>query len=274
MLLDSLHILSSVILLLLQEAHSCVASMTAYARQIFRIVGGGVHTGSTRHVGHWMAYCTYIGWLWWCRIWWNEDWQGKPKYSEKTCPSVTLFTTNPHDQTRARTRAAAVGSQRLTAWAMARPVLAKKHTHIIVRFCVFTDDNSTSKSCLKHVLCAVIARVARHWLNANPWCSVCKIKTVNLVQVLNKLEKGSKYIYLHVLSSVLLLWYDIWRPHIVSPCSIVPRWIMVMWLICSIIVLKHTQQTVAALTFCVQQTSVVLNFSFTPDNRFSPGLGE
>jgi hypothetical protein len=27
----------------------------------------------------------------------------------------------PHEQTRARTRAAAVGSQRLTAWAMARP---------------------------------------------------------------------------------------------------------------------------------------------------------
>jgi hypothetical protein len=27
--------------------------------------------------------------------WWNEDWQGKPKYSEKTCPSATLSTTNP-----------------------------------------------------------------------------------------------------------------------------------------------------------------------------------
>jgi hypothetical protein len=28
--------------------------------------------------------------------WWNEDWQGKPKYSEKTCPSPspTLSTTN------------------------------------------------------------------------------------------------------------------------------------------------------------------------------------
>jgi hypothetical protein len=25
----------------------------------------------------------------------NEDWQGKPKYSEKTCPSATLSTTNP-----------------------------------------------------------------------------------------------------------------------------------------------------------------------------------
>jgi hypothetical protein len=43
------------------------------------------------------------------------DWQGKPEYSEKTCPSAILSTTNPTCQTRARTRAAAVGSQRLTA---------------------------------------------------------------------------------------------------------------------------------------------------------------
>jgi hypothetical protein len=47
-----------------------------------RIVGSG--TGSTRHVGHWMAYCTCPGWLWWWWIWWNKDWQGKTKYSEKT----------------------------------------------------------------------------------------------------------------------------------------------------------------------------------------------
>jgi hypothetical protein len=33
------------------------------------------------------------GWLW--SNWWNEDWQGKPKYSEKTGPSATLSTTNP-----------------------------------------------------------------------------------------------------------------------------------------------------------------------------------
>jgi hypothetical protein len=26
---------------------------------------------------------------------WNENWQGKPKYQEKTCPSATFFTTNP-----------------------------------------------------------------------------------------------------------------------------------------------------------------------------------
>jgi hypothetical protein len=32
-------------------------------------------------------------WLWSNR--WNVNWQGKPKYSEKTCPSATLSTTNP-----------------------------------------------------------------------------------------------------------------------------------------------------------------------------------
>jgi hypothetical protein len=34
-------------------------------------------------------------WWWLWRNWWNEDWQGKPKYSEKTCPSATFSTTNP-----------------------------------------------------------------------------------------------------------------------------------------------------------------------------------
>jgi hypothetical protein len=58
-------------------------------------------------------------WMWSSR--WNENWQGKPKYSEKTCPSATLSTTNPTWPDLARTRAAAVGSRRLTAWAMARP---------------------------------------------------------------------------------------------------------------------------------------------------------
>jgi hypothetical protein len=48
------------------------------------------------------------------RNWWN-DWQGKPRYSEKTYPSAVLSTTNPKSSARTRTRAAAVGSQRLTA---------------------------------------------------------------------------------------------------------------------------------------------------------------
>jgi hypothetical protein len=35
------------------------------------------------------------GWLWWWSIWLNEVWQGRTKYSEKTCPSATSSTTNP-----------------------------------------------------------------------------------------------------------------------------------------------------------------------------------
>jgi hypothetical protein len=48
--------------------------------------------------------------------WWNKNWQGKPKCSEKTCPSATLSTTKSH-MTRPglELRAAAVRSQRLTA---------------------------------------------------------------------------------------------------------------------------------------------------------------
>jgi hypothetical protein len=42
--------------------------------------------------------------------WWTEDWQGKPKYSEKTCPSATLSTTKPHmTKPRLEPRTAAVG---------------------------------------------------------------------------------------------------------------------------------------------------------------------
>jgi hypothetical protein len=33
-------------------------------------------------------------WWWVWSNWWNENWQGKPKYSEKTCPGANLSTTN------------------------------------------------------------------------------------------------------------------------------------------------------------------------------------
>jgi hypothetical protein len=42
-----------------------------------------------------LAHCTCTGRLWGWRITWNEDWQGKPKYSKETCPSATLSTKNP-----------------------------------------------------------------------------------------------------------------------------------------------------------------------------------
>jgi hypothetical protein len=85
-------------------------------------VGVGVQTGSTRHVGHLLAYyCTCPGWLWGWRIWWNELAGETEVLGKKPAPAPLCPPQIPLDQTRARTRAVAVGSQRLTAWAMARP---------------------------------------------------------------------------------------------------------------------------------------------------------
>jgi hypothetical protein len=50
----------------------------------------------------------------------NQSTRRKPAPAPLCAPHI------PHDQTQARTRAAAVGTQRLTAWAMARPYLGYK----------------------------------------------------------------------------------------------------------------------------------------------------
>jgi hypothetical protein len=57
-------------------------------------------------------------WMWSSR--WNENWQGKPKYSKKACFSSILSTKILHDLTRKGIRAAAVESRRPTASAIAR----------------------------------------------------------------------------------------------------------------------------------------------------------
>jgi hypothetical protein len=62
---------------------------------LIRLVGGAVQLGPLGTAATDWPIVACPGWLWWWRIWWNEDWQGKPKYSEKTCPNATLSTTNP-----------------------------------------------------------------------------------------------------------------------------------------------------------------------------------
>jgi hypothetical protein len=56
-----------------------------------------------------------------CSIWWNEWLARKPKYLEQTQkPSVVLATTDlTRVLSRSQTRASAVGSRQLTAWATA-----------------------------------------------------------------------------------------------------------------------------------------------------------
>jgi hypothetical protein len=59
------------------------------------IVAGGVQTGSTRHVGHLLAYCTPAPGDYEDGEFGGMNWQGKPKYLEKTYPGATMSTTNP-----------------------------------------------------------------------------------------------------------------------------------------------------------------------------------
>jgi hypothetical protein len=55
---------------------------------------GWDETESAWYVGHCLAYCGSLGkWVW--SIWWNENWQGKPKCSEETCIIANSSTTNP-----------------------------------------------------------------------------------------------------------------------------------------------------------------------------------
>jgi hypothetical protein len=63
----------------------------AERRRVF--LWGG--TKPTRYCGHFwhIVQAPDDKWRWLWSNWWNEDWQGKPKYSEKTCPSANLSTT-------------------------------------------------------------------------------------------------------------------------------------------------------------------------------------
>jgi hypothetical protein len=80
----------------------------------FLFLGGRSMTLTTWYIGHYLAYCTSLGW--WMMMSRGNDWQGKPKYSEKTWLMPLCAPYIQHDMSWDRTRAAAVGSQLLTAW--------------------------------------------------------------------------------------------------------------------------------------------------------------
>jgi hypothetical protein len=53
-------------------------------------------TESTSYCGHYWPIVPAPDHRWWLlwSSWWNEVWQGKPKYLEETCPSTNLSTAN------------------------------------------------------------------------------------------------------------------------------------------------------------------------------------
>jgi hypothetical protein len=68
---------------------SCVSEVISFSIYLWS------ETEPTCYCGHCSAYCTSPGWWWW--LWsdrWKANWEGKPKYSEKSYPSVTVSTRN------------------------------------------------------------------------------------------------------------------------------------------------------------------------------------
>jgi hypothetical protein len=109
---------------------------------------GWGETESTWYVGHYWPIVPAPDDRWWW-MWssrWNENWQGKPKYSEKTCPSSTISTRNPHDMAWARSWAAWVGSRRLTAWLQYISMLVKIcHHHLWYDECIIAGYGAAKK---------------------------------------------------------------------------------------------------------------------------------
>jgi hypothetical protein len=99
------------------DIHSCHPT-SAITSPYFFFVASGVGLSSL-YCGHfWPIVPTpddRWGWLW--SNWWNEDWKGNRSTMRKRTAAQLCPPQIPLDQTRA----AAVGSQRLTAWAMTRP---------------------------------------------------------------------------------------------------------------------------------------------------------
>jgi hypothetical protein len=80
----------------------------------FNLHSGGVESRSTRHCGHLMAYCVSPGWLWANGEIGGMIGRGNRSTRRKPAPVLLCPPQTPH-AARTRTRAAAVGSQRLTA---------------------------------------------------------------------------------------------------------------------------------------------------------------
>jgi hypothetical protein len=103
--------------------------------------------------------------------WWLT---GETEVLGKNLPQCRFVHQKPHMPDRTRTRAAAVGSQRLTTWAMARPEL-EVLTPVFMKSTIFWDITPCSPLKVNHVesvryirpvgeiLCCLMTRVLIHF---------------------------------------------------------------------------------------------------------------
>jgi hypothetical protein len=113
-----------------ETSHTIYTLTQTYALQTYFLFvsWGGVRLSPfcTSATDWFLVVATDDNWIW--TIWWNDNWQGKNKYSEKPAPVALSPSQIPQDMIWDLTRVTAVGSRPLTAWAMARPVTKTPYT--------------------------------------------------------------------------------------------------------------------------------------------------
>jgi hypothetical protein len=138
-------------------------------------------------------------------------WQGKPKYSGENLPQCHFVLHKSH-LPWARTRASALGSQRLTAWALARPYLklkimpnselqntwsvSFKLCYTVIACMIPNVGNMCSLFIMRNILCGI---VLLYWMNA-------KCLVWNCTSLLNGCR--SPYLWVHIVIEITKLIYQ------------------------------------------------------------------
>jgi hypothetical protein len=152
----------------------------SYLVYTFFLIASGVGL-SPLYCGHFWFIVPALDdrWGWLCSNWWNEDWQGKPKYSEKTCPSATLSTTNPTWPdlgSNPGRRGGKLATNRLIYGASMGPSvysvsqtshMLQHHHHVMTYF--LTSLFEISRLSFQHVMAA---KVAVPVILLNVWCPI------------------------------------------------------------------------------------------------------
>jgi hypothetical protein len=102
------------------QIYSASEMPSFYVSFLIPIMGGGVQTGSTWHVGHFWPILPAAGDCEDGKFGVIKIGKGNRSTRRKPAPAPLRPPQPPIDQTRARARTAAVGIQRLTAWTTTR----------------------------------------------------------------------------------------------------------------------------------------------------------
>jgi hypothetical protein len=171
----------------------CVSGIRELLFFLIRIVGGWVQTGSTQRVGHFWPFdlprvledgkfgAMKIG-------------RGNLNTRRKPAPAPLCPPQIPRDQIRAWTWAAVVGSQQLTAWAVARPWDKRIRLVILWTYSGFSKTYLSDMKCL-FFLTHISLREIRDYFRDKSWTNFFKWTMALIKQFLFQGLKNTNFLW-------------------------------------------------------------------------------